>query len=62
MKDAPALTLEHFKATERWSAADRLHHLVTSGEDQVTFAATETGFVLSYLAKRAASPEPGVAA
>lgn len=63
MKGPPAITVEHFKPAERWTAADRLHQLVTSGENQVTFAPTETGFVLSYPAKREpAAPSGGSAA
>jgi hypothetical protein len=62
VKDAPALTLEHFKSAERWTAADRMSRLITGGIDQVAFATTDTGFVLSYPAKLYSVPTDGAAA
>lgn len=56
MEESSALTVEHFKHNERWTAADRLWRLVTSGINQVSFAVTGTGFVLSYPAEKAEAP------
>lgn len=56
MEESSALTVEHFKHNERWTAADRLCRLVTSGINQVSFAVTDTGFVLSYPAKKEEAP------